>query len=121
MCTRRYYELPNNLTDLRVVIEDLVAEGDHVVARYTESGKHTRSIDVDPEVFVRKLKDANADILGSSALLTTTVWKMKNVIDKVIEAGIGRNKGPPRWKCCNQAFCLGCECRWICVGCCGGS
>jgi steroid delta-isomerase-like uncharacterized protein len=34
-------EFTNAMPDLKVVIEDIVAEGDRVAARYTESGTHT--------------------------------------------------------------------------------
>jgi steroid delta-isomerase-like uncharacterized protein len=34
-------EFTNAMPDLKVVIEDIVAEGDRVAVRYTESGTHT--------------------------------------------------------------------------------
>jgi len=48
-------------------------------------------VDVEPEIFVEKLKETNAKILGLSALLTTTKWEIKTVIDQLNRAGI-RNK-----------------------------
>jgi len=45
-------------------------------------------VDVDPEKFVEAAKEKNADIVGVSALLTTTMVGMKDVIDSVREAGI---------------------------------
>ena len=45
-------------------------------------------VDVTPENFVEKAIENNADIIACSALLTTTMTEMKNVVDKVVEAGI---------------------------------
>ena len=45
-------------------------------------------VDVDPEKFVEAAREKNADIIGVSALLTTTMVGMKGVIDSVREAGI---------------------------------
>ncbi len=49
---------------------------------------HDLGVDVEPETFVEKLKETNAGILGLSALLTTTRWEMKTVIDHLNQAGI---------------------------------
>jgi len=43
--------------------------------------------DVAPEDFVAAVKEHNADIVGISALLTTTMGMMKNTIDALVEAG----------------------------------
>ena len=45
-------------------------------------------VDVAPETFVEKAKENNADIICCSALLTTTMVEMKNVVDKAVELGI---------------------------------
>ncbi len=45
-------------------------------------------IDVPSDVFVQAVKDYHADILCMSALLTTTMTYMKDVIDALKEAGI---------------------------------
>lgn len=45
-------------------------------------------VDVDPDKFVEAAKEKKADIIGVSALLTTTMIGMKDVIDSVGEAGI---------------------------------
>ena len=45
-------------------------------------------VDVSAETFVEKAKEHGADIIACSALLTTTMGEMKNVVDKAIEAGI---------------------------------
>jgi methylmalonyl-CoA mutase cobalamin-binding domain/chain len=45
-------------------------------------------VDVEPEVFIEKIKEKEAQILGLSALLTTTILEMKTVIEKLKKAGI---------------------------------
>lgn len=52
---------------------------------------HDLDVDVEPDVFVKKVKETGASILAMSALLTTTREQMKIVIDALNEAGI-RNK-----------------------------
>jgi len=49
---------------------------------------HDLGVDVEPETFVKKLKETGAEILGLSALLTTTTWEMKTVIDQLNQVGI---------------------------------
>ena len=45
-------------------------------------------IDVAPEVFTRKASELKPDIIGLSALLTTTMPHMKTTIDALEEAGL---------------------------------
>ena len=45
-------------------------------------------VDVGPEKFVEVAKEKNADIIGISALLTTTMVKMEDVIKAAKEAGV---------------------------------
>jgi len=45
-------------------------------------------IDVAPEEFVKQAKENNADLVGLSALLTTTMPQMENVIKALKEAGV---------------------------------
>jgi len=45
-------------------------------------------VDVEPEAFVRKMKETGARILGLSALLTTTASEMKNTVDLLIQGGV---------------------------------
>lgn len=45
-------------------------------------------IDVPAEKFVEKVKETRADILALSALLTTSMMEMKNVIDALKKAGV---------------------------------
>jgi 5-methyltetrahydrofolate--homocysteine methyltransferase len=54
---------------------------------------HNLGVDVSPEKFIRAIQDNDADIVGISALLTTTTPMMKDVVDKMIAAGLkGRVK-----------------------------
>jgi len=45
-------------------------------------------VDVDAETFVQKLKDTGAQILAMSALLTTTMPQMTEVLKAVKNAGV---------------------------------
>ena len=49
---------------------------------------HDLGVDVDAQRFVEKVKETNADILALSALLTTTMVEMENVIKALKEASI---------------------------------
>ena len=46
-------------------------------------------IDVKPEAFVKAALEHRADIVAMSALLTTTMPRMKNTVDALREAGLG--------------------------------
>jgi len=52
---------------------------------------HDLEVDVEPDAFVNKLKETSAEILGMSALLTTTRGEMKIVMDKLNETGMRDN------------------------------
>ena len=45
-------------------------------------------VDVEPDTFIEKAEEAGADIIGMSALLTTTMPNMKNVIVRLNEKGL---------------------------------
>jgi len=45
-------------------------------------------VSVSPDKFVRAVKENHADILGLSALLTTTMLEMKKTIHALIHAGL---------------------------------
>jgi 5-methyltetrahydrofolate--homocysteine methyltransferase len=47
--------------------------------------------DVPPEKFVEAVRAENADLVGMSALLTTTMPSMKTTIDALIQAGLRDN------------------------------
>ena len=48
-------------------------------------------VDVTPEKYIAAIKDHNVDVIGLSALLTTTMVNMKQVIEKLNDEGV-RNK-----------------------------
>jgi len=45
-------------------------------------------VDRQPEDFIAAIEEANADIVGASALLTTTLLEQKRLIDSLVEAGL---------------------------------
>ena len=45
-------------------------------------------IDVSPELFIKSAKENNVDIIGMSALLTTTMLHMKDVVELLKEEGL---------------------------------
>ena len=45
-------------------------------------------VDVEPEIFVSKAEEIGADIIAVSALLTTTMPTMREVIDLLVEKGL---------------------------------
>jgi methylmalonyl-CoA mutase cobalamin-binding domain/chain len=45
-------------------------------------------VDVPAEKFVREVKETGAKVVGLSALLNTTLFEMKNVVDQLIVAGL---------------------------------
>lgn len=45
-------------------------------------------VDVSPETIIEKVKEIKPDIIGMSAMLTTTMTKMKDVIDLLKEKGL---------------------------------
>jgi len=49
---------------------------------------HDLGVDVEPEKFVRKIKEFQPDIIGMSALLTSTLPEMKTTIDAIKANGI---------------------------------
>lgn len=48
-------------------------------------------IDVAPEVFVKAIQEESPDIVGMSALLTTTMVRLKETIESFVDAGIRDN------------------------------
>jgi methanogenic corrinoid protein MtbC1 len=53
-----------------------------------EAGKAALGIDVPDEAFVEKVRELKPDILGLSALITPTMFKFKDVVDALKEAGL---------------------------------
>jgi methylmalonyl-CoA mutase cobalamin-binding domain/chain len=56
----------------------------------TANGFKVTDIGVDktPEEFIAAVKEADADIVGASALLTTTMLQQKKLIESLEEAGL---------------------------------
>jgi len=51
---------------------------------------HDLGVDVDPEAFVKELRETKAGILGLSALLSTSKPEVKVVVDRLNQAGLRR-------------------------------
>ncbi len=49
---------------------------------------HDLGVDVEPSVFLEKAEEIGADVIGMSALLTTTMPNMKDVVDLLNEKGV---------------------------------
>ena len=70
---------------------DLHDIGKNLVAMLLESVGFTvinLGTDISTEQFIQAIKEHNPDILGLSALLTTTMLGMKDVIDQLVEEGM---------------------------------
>jgi len=70
---------------------DLHDIGKNLVAMMIESAGmtvHNLGVDVAPEVFVAQIKEKNARIVCLSALLTTTMPMMKQILDAIVESGL---------------------------------
>jgi 5-methyltetrahydrofolate--homocysteine methyltransferase len=73
------------------VKNDLHDIGKNLVAMMVESAGFTvinLGVDVSPEAFVKAIQEHKPDILGMSALLTTTLPFMKETIEAIKEAGL---------------------------------
>jgi len=70
---------------------DLHDLGKSLVAMMLEGGGFEvfdLGVDVSPDTFVEQVKALQPDIIGLSALLTTTMHELKHVIDALVESGI---------------------------------
>ncbi|MGD2271112.1 MAG: corrinoid protein [Desulfobacterales bacterium] len=70
---------------------DLHDIGKNLVAMMLESSGlevHNLGVDVAPEEFAAAVEEKKAQLLGLSALLTTTMPMMKNTLDAVTESGL---------------------------------
>jgi len=79
------------LGTVRGDIHDIGKNIFNMLARAAGFEVHDVGVDVDPETFVKKLKETNAGILGLSSILTSTRLEMKIIIDQLNRARI-RNK-----------------------------
>ena len=70
---------------------DLHDIGKNLLGAMLEGGGfevHDLGVNVDPEKFIEKVRATNAEIVGMSALLTTSMPSMKNTIQAFVEAGL---------------------------------
>jgi 5-methyltetrahydrofolate--homocysteine methyltransferase len=82
---------PRGKVVIGTVKQDLHDIGKNLVGMMLKGGGFQvvdAGVDVDPEKFVSAAKEAGADIIALSALLTTTMPNMKNVIDALKAAGV---------------------------------
>ena len=82
---------PAGIVAIGTVKGDLHDIGKNLVAMMLEGAGFEvldLGVDVAPEVFVEKIKEG-AQVVALSALLTTTMPSMKDVIDSAKEAGVG--------------------------------
>jgi methylmalonyl-CoA mutase cobalamin-binding domain/chain len=73
------------------VAGDLHDIGKNIVAAMLEGGGfavHDLGIDVTPAAFAAAVREQDADIVGLSALLTTTMPVMREVVNELIHAGV---------------------------------
>jgi 5-methyltetrahydrofolate--homocysteine methyltransferase len=76
---------------LGTVKGDLHDIGKNLVGMMLESGGFTvinAGIDVEPEAFVQGIRDHKPDVVGLSAMLTTTMLAMKATIDLIKQEGL---------------------------------
>ncbi len=76
---------------LGTVEGDLHTIGKSLVAMMMEGAGfevYDAGVDVSPDAFVAAIKEKKPDIVGMSALLTTTMLAMKRTIDAIKEAGL---------------------------------
>ncbi len=75
--------------------------------------------DVPKEKFLEFVKNEGANILGMSALLTTTMIYMKETIEALKKCGFkGKCKSNNRRRPCHGVLRRPNRCGWICSGCC---
>lgn len=70
---------------------DLHDIGKNLVAMMLESAGmtvHNLGVDIEPDQFVSKIKETNANVVCLSALLTTTMPMMKLTVDAIVESGL---------------------------------
>ena len=70
---------------------DLHDIGKNLVAMMLESAGmtvHNLGVDIEPDQFVSKIKETNANVVCLSALLTTTMPMMKQTVETIVESGL---------------------------------
>ena len=82
---------PSGRIVIGTVQGDLHDIGKNLVAMMLEGGGFRvidLGTDVSPEEFVNAIRDHNPDLIGLSALLTTTMQKMKETVSMIEESGL---------------------------------
>jgi 5-methyltetrahydrofolate--homocysteine methyltransferase len=82
---------PSGKVVIGTVQGDLHDIGKNLVAMMLEGAGfevHDLGTDVPPEVFAEKVRDFQPDVIGLSALLTTTMGKMRATIEALESAGV---------------------------------
>ena len=71
-------------------------------------------IDLESSVFIKKIEEHKPQILGLSALLTTTMNEMQNVIESMERAGVRNEVKVDRGGCSGRSkICPRSGCGWI--------
>jgi methanogenic corrinoid protein MtbC1 len=81
----------NGVAVVGTVKGDLHDIGKNLVKMMLESKGltvHDLGVDVSAEAFVKAIEEYNADVVCCSALLTTTMGEMKNIVDAVRAKGL---------------------------------
>lgn len=82
---------PQGIVVLGTVKGDLHDIGKGIVGTMFEGAGfdvHDLGVNVPPEKFIEKIKEVNADIIGMSALLSTTMMMHKTTIEAITKAGL---------------------------------
>jgi len=100
---------PKGTVVIGTVKGDLHDIGKNLVAMMLEGAGFAvvdLGIDVEPQKFVDGARESNADIIGASALLTTTMTNMKGLVDTLSESDLsGKVKMMIGGAPVTQAFC----------------
>ena len=69
---------------------DITLPADELSRKLTMAGFEVKDLgkDIEPEAFVEAVKEFEPDVLGMSALLTTTMRSMEHTIKALEEAGV---------------------------------
>jgi 5-methyltetrahydrofolate--homocysteine methyltransferase len=89
-CLKSWERFPHGSVVIGTVEGDLHDIGKNLVKYMLEAagfGVDDLGVDVSPEQFVRRLQDTSAGIVAMSALLSTSLPHMRNIIDAVRKSG----------------------------------
>lgn len=95
---------------------DLHDIGKNLVAAMLEGGGFEvvdLGVNVSPEKFVQAVREKGAQIVGLSALLTTTMPAMKATMDALKTAGLREGEGADRRRSSHRRICAANRRRWL--------